>query len=158
MITLNALKGFGVRAFKLDPNGELRRFSHVRFKRLFDGEIGESLPEHAGGHADFAIVYVRTLFRRPVAVTKVEFTRLRLDASGRFSETERLRMLRGAGELLDAWRNDQHRENRASSILPAASRFARKRHNREFAWEPSPSQWTTLAKLLDSSSQRRPPG
>lgn len=155
---MNSHMGFGIRAFKVDPNGELRRFSYVRFKRLFDGEIPESLPEHAGGHADFAIVYVRTLVRRPVAVTKVEFTRLRLDASGTFSETERLGMLRGAGELLDAWRNDQHHQKPASRILPAASRFARKRHNREFSWEPSPAQWATLAKLLDSSSQRRPTG
>jgi hypothetical protein len=148
--------GFGIRTFKVDPNGELRRFSYARFKRLYDGEALEALPEHAGGHADFAIVYVRTRVDRPVAVTNIEFTRLHLDASGRFNETERLRRLRAAGELLDAWHQDQYRQRDSSRILPAANRFARKRHDREFSWEPSKAQRATLVKLLDSWPQKLP--
>lgn len=152
----DCLMGYSTRAFKVAPNGELRRFSYARFRRLWDRDALDSLPENAGSHTDFAIVSVSTHERGPVKLKNLELIRLQLDASGRFGEEQHLRHLAAAGGLVQAWHEDQSRQGDASSILPAANRFARKQHDREFSWEPSEAQWQALAAFIDAWPLKAP--
>jgi hypothetical protein len=141
-----------LRVFVLDESGRLSRFGRARWDRLWNGEA--ELPERAGQAVRFLEVLVETRSRLPVGMGDVQGLILKLDANRRLESDQRERMLRSAGERLDAYLKVLPGSGRGT-ILPAGHIFVRRRQeaSQEAYWAPSVAQISALKALLIDRSR-----
>jgi hypothetical protein len=137
----------------LDESGRPSRFGRARWDRLWNGDA--ELPERAGQAVRFIEVLVETRNRLPVGMGDVHGVILKLDAKGRLESEQRERMLRSAGERLDAYLKVFPASGRGT-ILPAGHIFVRRRQeaSQEAYWAPSVIQISEVKALLTGRSRR----
>jgi hypothetical protein len=135
--------GFGNRAFLVDKDDTVRKFSYTKLDGLLMGFSQELLPEMANSRIRYAIIRLETRDRRPVCVIGAEFGFLKLDHAGRVDEDERARQLRDSMRLYGAYMEQETHKARVrvgeapSSLIHAVHRFIRRGYDRRYRWKPS---------------------
>ena len=135
--------GFGNRAFLVDDDDTVHKFSYSKLDRLLTSYSQESLPEMANRRIRYAIIRVETRHRRPVRVIGAEFGFLKLNHAGRVDEDERARQLRDSTKLYDTYMDQETHKARVgvsdapSSLVHAAHKFVRRGYDRRYRWKPS---------------------
>jgi hypothetical protein len=135
--------GFGNRAFLVDKNDTVRKFSYIKLDRLLMGDSQELLPQMANSRIRYAIIRLETRDRCPVRVIGAEFGFLKIDHAGRVDEDERARQLRESMRLYDTYIEQEAHEARVrggetpSNLIHAVHRFVRRGYDRRYRWKPS---------------------
>lgn len=125
--------GIGIRAFVIDDNDTLQRFSMARLDRLLRFEPDECLPQYAGKQIRCAMVMLQVAGRQPLAIRHIDYFLIPFDAKGRVNKKEWERGMRLAMELLPSVLKEQH----PNGVIVAQHRFAKRRYDHEFKWRPS---------------------
>ncbi len=131
--------GWSTRAFLVDEAGGIQRFPYARFKRLWDGDPAEQMPDFAGQFLCVAIAYIETHNRRPLCIRHVDYLRIKLDKKGRIAKDWIQSSMRLASDSVD-WSWLQKESGGPKNLIPAGHLFSRKRYKHEFSWEPTKSQ------------------
>jgi hypothetical protein len=131
--------GWSIRAFLVDEVGKIQRFPYARFKRLWNGDPNEQMPDFAGTSLRVAIAYVETLDRRPLCLRHVDYIRIKLDKKGRIAKDWIQSSMRLAADSVD-WAWLQKEPDGPKNLIAAGHLFSRKRYKHEHSWEPTKPQ------------------
>ena len=138
--------GWSTRVFLVDEVGEIQRFPYARFKRLWDGDPDEQMPDSAGTFLHVAIAYVETFSRKPLCIRHVDCLRIKLDKKGRIAKDWIQSAMRLAADGVD-WSWLDNESNGPKNLVPAGYLFSRKRYKHEFSWEPTTTQNEEIIEL-----------
>jgi hypothetical protein len=134
----------GHRVFLVHDDDTLRRVSQAQIARLRHDGADERLPEYAGQRVRYALLFVETEARRPVDVVHEEFGYLYFAEDGRLDFERQNRgaalAMRATGLLSD--------ESGPEGVVGAGERFAKKRYQHEFKWEPTPEIREAIRKAI----------
>ena len=119
--------GIGSRVFLINDDDSLHRLPVKRYERLFNGEPGEQLPQHAGKRVRCAAVYLEVKERRPQSIIRIDYNFLVFDAEGRIDKSEQEKELRLVFEFTSPFSGISEKESSAK-IVDARSQFAKKRY------------------------------
>jgi transposase len=131
--------GLTTRILLVDDDDSLHRLPLARFERLRRGDPEESIPKYAGKRVRYVLVVLDLIDRRPVEILHVEYSWLSFNSEGRLDQAERERKAKLAMDLLPAMST-----NGAEQTVDARHRFARKRYQSEYSWEPTPEVQATI--------------
>ena len=125
--------GLGTRIFIVNDDDTLERMPMRRYHRLFKRHPEERFLEYAGNRIRYVLVVLELKNRKPVEILKIQYSYLAFDQKGRLREDERERAARLSMEMI----NPLLPEEESNHIIDAGYKFAKKRFDREFRWEPS---------------------
>lgn len=131
--------GLTTRILLVDDDDSLHRLPLARFERLRRGDPEESIPKYAGKRVRYVLVVLDLIDRRPVEILHVEYSWLSFNSEGQLDQAERERKAKLAIDLLPAMST-----NAAEHTVDARHRFARKRYESEYSWEPTPEVQATI--------------
>ena len=126
--------GLGLRVFLVEDDDSLKRITLARYKRLLLREPEASMPQYAGKRVRCALVVVDFVSRRPAEIVHIQYSLISFDSEGRIDPIEKGKEARLAMEirppLLDV--------NDSGKVVYARHRFAKKRYDSDYKWNPSP--------------------
>jgi hypothetical protein len=125
--------GVGYRVFLIDDNDSLQRISMVRLNRLLHFDRRESFQQYAGKRVRCAMVFLEVAGRQVLAITHIEYFLLQFNDKGRIDKREWEKGMRLGMELLPSLHDEQYPQQ----VIDAQHRFAKRRYEHEFKWNPS---------------------
>ena len=136
--------GLGTRIFIINDDDTLKRMPMKRYHRLFKRDPEERFLEYAGNRIRYVLVVLELKNRKPVEILKIQYSYLAFDQEGRLREDERDRAARLSMEMIIPSLPEQE----PNHIIDAGYKFAKKRFDREFRWEPSPEIETAIQRAI----------
>ena len=124
--------GIGCRIFFFDDNDSLQRIPMARLDRLLHFERAESLPQYAGKRVRCAMVFVEVARRQVLSIRNVDYFQLPFDGRGRINKKQWEKGMRLGLELQPSF----HKQY-SQHVIDAQHRFAKRRYEHEFKWNPS---------------------
>ena len=125
--------GLGTRIFIVNDDDTLKRMPIMRYHRLFKRDPEERFLEYAGNRIRYVLVVLELKNRKPVEILRIQYSYFAFDQKGRLREDERERATRLSMEMIKPSLSEQE----SNHIINAGYKFAKKRFDREFRWEPS---------------------
>ena len=125
--------GFGVRVFFVDEDDTYRRIPAARFSRIMDRDPKEVIPELKNQRIRYAELVVELENREPVAIVRFDYGFLQFDDEGLVDPSHMNDALQLVAEMMSM----PQLFNSSENVIPAANRFAGKRHKDRFTWTPS---------------------
>jgi hypothetical protein len=135
--------GLGMRIFIVKDDGSLERLAFEKYNRLLQRHANERLLQYANKRVRCAIIVVESKNRTPVEILKSQFAYLSFDYDGRLLEEGDERQVRLAMDTLETVIADKGRQ-----VVDVRHKFARKRHAREYRWEPPPEIEAAILKAI----------
>ena len=126
--------GMGIRIYLVNEDDTLQRLSHARYERLFRREKRESLLRYACKRVRCVMLFLEVKNRKPLSISWTEYSYLAFDSEGKFDKKE----WEDAFPLIAHMLPPQEEEKRPRKIIDAKERFARKKYQNEYRWEPTP--------------------
>ena len=136
--------GLGTRIFIVNDDDTLKRMPMRRYQRLFKRHPEERFLEYAGNRIRYVLVVLELENRKPVEILRIQYSYLAFDQKGRLREDERERAARLSIEMIKPSLPEQE----LNHIIDAGYKFAKKRFDREFRWEPSAELETTIFQAI----------
>jgi len=125
--------GIGIRVLLVDDDDSIKRLPLTRYERLLRRNSKERLPQYAGKRVRFAEVAVELEERKPVQIVRVVYGILPFDSEGRIDTAEYEKEMRFVAEMMPPILPDRQ----SPKIVDAKHKFAKKRFNDQFRWEPT---------------------
>jgi len=125
--------GVAMRVFLINEDDTFKRISMALYKRLTDQDPKATLPEYRNSRIRCAEIIVELENRVPVTVNRAIYSFLQFDAEGRIDKAYLEEVGRVIAEMMSAFSSFGEPDN----VIHASSKFARKRFQDEFCWEPS---------------------
>jgi len=125
--------GFGVRVFFVDEDDKFRRIPAARFSRIMERDPKEVIPELKNQRIRYVEMVVELENRDPVAIARIDYGFLQFDGEGLVDPSYMNEELQVVAEMMAM----PQRRNYSENVIPAANRFARKRHKDRFTWTAS---------------------
>jgi hypothetical protein len=136
--------GLGTRIFIVNDDDTLKRMPMKRYHRLFKRDPEERFLEYAGNHIRYVLVVLELKNRKPVEVLKIQYSYLAFDQKGRLRENERERAARLSMEMIKPLLPEEE----SNHVIDTGYKFAKKRFDREFRWEPSAELETAIFQAI----------
>ena len=125
--------GIGIRVLLVDDDDSIKRLPLTRYERLVRRDPNEQLLQYAGKRVRFAEVAVELEERKPVQIIRVVYGILPFDSEGRIDTAEYEKEMRLSAEMMPPILADRL----SPKIVDAKHKFAKKRFNDQFRWEPT---------------------
>jgi len=125
--------GIGIRVLLVDDDDFIKRLPLTRYERLLRRNSKERLPQYAGKRVRFAEVAVELEERKPVRIIRAVYGILPFDFEGRIDAAEYEKEMRLSAEMMPPILADRL----SPKIVDAKHKFAKKRFNDQFRWEPT---------------------
>lgn len=125
--------GTSLKIFLVDHEDGVQAFPRARYERLLRGDPEERVPEFAGQRIRCAVVVVETGHHRPIAISRIVYSFLCFDATGRIDLAERERETKMALEVVPPARPPAC----SGPVIDARHLFAKRRYEHQFRWHPS---------------------
>jgi hypothetical protein len=134
--------GLGTRIFLVNDEGSLKRFPLAKFERLLKGE--ECFPKYAGQRIRYVFIVLEVQNRKPIGISKIQYSYIPFDSKGRFDAAERETAAMLAVNMVPPLPSEQE----AGGIIRAQHKFAKKRYDNKYRWVPTPQIETAIAKAI----------
>ena len=125
--------GFGYRVFFVEEDGTLRSITHEAFDGLRTFRKDLRFREYAGRKVRCAVVFLQTINDKPASVTQTHYMYLHFDKGGRLDPERQREAMALSIQMTDGLSLGGD----AEGVVRSWHRFARKRYDLEFRWEPS---------------------
>ena len=135
--------GLSVRIFFIDDEDTLERFPFARYERLLNGDPKEHLIKYAGKRVRYILAVVDLANRIPVSILRTECSYLNFDSKGKIDTAY---IEKGSKMLFDGLEPFPGEES-PLEVIDACHRFARKRYENEYLWEPTQE---IIAEMMDA--------
>ena len=136
--------GLGTRIFIVNHDDTLKRMSLKRYHRLFRRDPEERFLEYAGKRIRYVLVVLELENRKPVEILRIQYSYFAFDPEGRLQEDEREKKARLSMDMLKPMQSEQE----LNHVIDARYKFAKKRFNREYRWEPPPELEAAISKAI----------
>ena len=136
--------GLGTRIFIVNDDDTLKRMPMKRYHRLFKRHPEERFLEYAGNRIRYVLVVLELKNRKPVEILRIQYSYLAFDRKGRLREDERERAARLSMEMTKPLLPEEE----SNHVIDAGYKFAKKKFDREFRWEPSAELETAIFKAI----------
>ncbi len=136
--------GLSVRIFFVNDDDTLERFSFARYERLLNGDPKEHLIEYAGKRVRYILVVVDLANRIPVSILRTECSYLTFDNEGKIDTAY---IEKGSRMLFDGMEPFPDGES-PPEVVDARHRFAMKRYENEYQWEPTQEIITKMMETI----------
>ncbi len=126
--------GLTLRIFLVDNDDSIQRLALARYERLLRPDPDECLPQYAGKRVRYALVVVDLAKRKPLEIQRIQYSMLSFDSIGRIDRAEQEKEARLAMQVqppLTIYGDSRQ-------VIEARHRFAKKRYDNEYKWEPTP--------------------
>jgi len=134
----------GTRIFIVNDDDTLKRMPMKRYQRLFKRHPEEQFLEYANNRIRYVLVVLELKNRKPVEILRIQYSYLAFDQKGRLREDERERATRLSMEMI----KPLPPEEESNHVIDAGYKFAKKRFDREFRWEPSAELEAAIFKAI----------
>ena len=135
--------GLSVRIFFLGDDDTLARFPFARYERLLNGDPKEHLIEYAGKRVRCILAVVDLANRIPVSILRTECSYLNFDYRGKI---DTVYIEKGSRMLFDGL--EPFPDEKSPEVVDARHRFARKRYENEYLWEPTQEIITKMMEAI----------
>lgn len=125
--------GIGIRVLLVDDDDSIKRLPLTRYERLARRDPKERFPQYAGKRVRFAEVAVELEERKPVQIIRAVYGILQFDSEGRIDAAEYEKEMRLSAEMMPPILAGRS----SPKIVDAKHKFAKKRFNDQFRWEPT---------------------
>ena len=136
--------GLGTRIFIVNDDDTLKRMPMKRYHRLFRRDPEERFLEYAGNRIRYVLVVLELKNRKPVEILRIQYSYLAFDQKGRLRDDERERAARLSMEMI----KPLPPEEESNHVIDASYKFAKKRFDREFRWEPSAELEAAISQAI----------
>jgi hypothetical protein len=136
--------GLSIRIFILNEDDTLRRLPLNRFNLLYRGEPEERLTEYAGKRLRYVLVVTELKNRKPVGILRTQYSYFAFDSQGRLRDDEREKATRLSMDMI----KPIEFEGNNGGVINARHKFAKKRFEHEYTWQPSPELEATIFKRV----------
>jgi hypothetical protein len=122
-----------IRIFIINDDDRVESLPVARYEKLLRRDVGIKISKYAGRRIRYASVVVELADRKPINVLYAQYSYLAFDAEGRLDINEREKKATSALDMLPPlYQNiDKH-------MIDARHKFARKRYEDTYKWQPSP--------------------
>ena len=142
--------GIGIRVLLVDDDDSIKRLPLTRYERLFRRDPNEQLLQYAGKRVRFAEVAVELEERKPVRIIRAVYGILPFDSEGRIDTAEYEKEMRLSAEMMPPILADRL----SPKIVDAKHKFAKKRFNDQFRWEPTPQIDKSIVEAIFVKGRR----
>ncbi len=142
--------GIGIRVLLVDDDDSIKRLPLTRYERLVRRDPNEQLLQYAGKRIRFAEVAVELEDRKPVQIVRVVYGILPFDSEGMVDAAEYEKEMRLSAEMMPPILADRS----SPKIVNAKHKFARKRFNDQFRWEPTPQIEKSIVEVIFVKGRR----
>jgi len=142
--------GIGIRVLLVDDDDSIKRLPLTRYERLVRRDPNEQLLQYAGKRIRFAEVAVELEDRKPVQLVRVVYGILPFDSEGMVDAAEYEKEMRLSAEMMPPILADRS----SPKIVNAKHKFARKRFNDQFRWEPTPQIEKSIVEVIFVKGRR----
>ena len=142
--------GIGIRVLLVDDDDSIKRLPLTRYERLFRRDPNEQLLQYAGKRVRFAEVAVELEERKPVRIIRAVYGILPFDSEGRIDTAEYEKEMRFVAEMMPPILADRS----SPKIVDAKHKFAKKRFDDQFRWEPTPQIEKSIVEAIFVKRQR----
>jgi len=142
--------GIGIRVLLVDDDDFIKRLPLTRYERLVRRDPNEQLLQYAGKRIRFAEVAVELEDRKPVQIVRVVYGILPFDSEGMVDAAEYEKEMRLSAEMMPPILADRS----SPKIVNAKHKFARKRFNDQFRWEPTPQIEKSIVEVIFVKGRR----
>ncbi len=136
--------GIGLRVFLVNDDDSIQRLSLARYERLRRRDPKERLPKCARRRVRYALVMLELADRKPLEILRIQYSFLHFDSEGRIDTAQREREARLAMAMLPPIAKDPKRPH----VVDARYRFARKRFEDEYKWNPTPEIEAAIVEAI----------
>jgi hypothetical protein len=136
--------GLGTRIFIVNDADTLKRMPLKRYHKLFRRDPEERFPEYASKRIRYVLVVLELENRKPVEILRIQYAYLAFDPEGRLREDERKKKARLSMYMLKPMQSEQE----PNHVIDARYKFAKKRFDREYRWDPSPQIEAAIFKAI----------
>ena len=140
----------GIRVLLVDDDDSIKRLPLTRYERLFRRDPNEQLLQYAGKRVRFAEVAVELEERKPVRIIRAVYGILPFDSEGRIDAAEYEKEMRLSAEMMPPILADRL----SPKIVDAKHKFAKKRFNDQFRWEPTPQIDKSIVEAIFVKGRR----
>ena len=144
--------GIGIRVLLIDDDDSIKRLPLTRYERLVRRDSNEQLLQYAGKRVRFAEVAVKLEERKPVRIVRVIYGIMPFDSEGRIDAAEYEKEMRLSAEMMPPILADRP----SPKIVDAQHKFAKKRFNDQFRWEPTYQIEKAIVEAIFLKGQRYP--
>ncbi len=142
--------GIGIKVLLVDDDDSIKRLPLTRYERLFRRDPNEQLLQYAGKRVRFAEVAVELKERKPVRIIRAVYGILPFDSEGRIDTAEYEKEMRLSAEMMPPILADRL----SPKIVDAKHKFAKKRFNDQFRWEPTPQIEKSIVEAIFVKGRR----
>ena len=136
--------GLVTRIFIVKEDDSLERLSLKKYNRLIKGYSDERLLKFAGKRMRYALIVLEMIDRKPVEILMTEYSFLTFDSEGRLDANEREKAARLAMDTLEPIAL----EPKSGKVIDAKHRFAKKRFDERYLWDPSPETKAAIEAII----------
>ena len=142
--------GIGLRFFLVHDDDSIQLLPLARYERLLERDPEERFPRYAGKRVRYALVVLELANRRPVEITKIQYSILNFDSEGRIDPAEQEREASLVFEALSPLPKDRQ----SPHVIDARHKFAQKRYRDVYKWTPSPKIKAAIVERIFSKPGR----
>ena len=136
--------GLGTRIFIINEDDTLRRIPLTKYERLMKGDPGLCFREYAGQRVRYAFLILENKNRKPVDIIYDQYSVFNFDSEGRIDREKYEDEVKLSMQMVPPLLSDQIVNN----VVDAQHRFAKRRLQDQYSWEPTPEIVTAIAKAI----------
>ncbi|MGE5444824.1 MAG: hypothetical protein ACM3SR_09515 [Ignavibacteriales bacterium] len=144
----------GVRIFIVDD--EVKPFSYKKFLAMvLHHDTSIRLPQYAGRHLKYAMVFVENENRKPIEILRIECGYLNLDNKGRIDLKKLDEGMRDAMESLATYSESLLVDGvDQKNVINAKRHFIKRRNLAKYHWTPTRDELRQIYELIFKTSNR----
>ena len=136
--------GLSLKVFIVNDDDSIQPLALARYDRLFARDQSELIPSYAGKRVRYALVVVNLMNRKPIEILRIQYSYLSFDSEGMIDPTYIKEEIKLGFDILPPIL----KEPNTQPIIDARHRFAQKRFDRQYKWEPTPEIESAIINLI----------
>ena len=136
--------GLSFKIFVVKEDDTVIRFPMAQLNRLLRRDPSEQLTQYANKRIRIAIMTVELIDRKPVAITREQYSFSDFDSEGLLDLDAHDKRMRLVSDMLEPI----PLKKSSGKVVDAKYKFAKKRHKDQYVWNPTPSIKATIKAII----------
>jgi hypothetical protein len=136
--------GLSLKVFIVNDDDTILPLSFARYERLIARNSKEVIPQFAEKRVRYGLAVVDLINRKPIEIVKIQYSYLSFDSEGRIDSDFLKEESRLGLDILPPIL----KESNPQPVIDARHKFAQKRFDRQYKWEPSPEIESAIFNLI----------
>jgi len=136
--------GLSFKIFVVQEDDTVMRFPLARLNRILRRDQNERQTQYANKRIRIALMAVEMIDRKPVAITREQYSFLDFDSEGLLDLDERDKRVHLVSDMLEPIPI----KKASGKVVDAKYKFAKKRYKDQYVWNPTPTIKATIKAII----------